>query len=67
MDDQSMPTFSSTPARTDPLATQKIDPVAVNGPVFEDWPKPKLLLFFTGEQNGYLEPCGCAGLENGLG
>ena len=32
--------------------------------LFEDWPKPKLLLIFTGFMNGYVEPCGCAGLEN---
>jgi hypothetical protein len=44
-----------------------IDPVAVNGPIFEDWPKPTLAIVFTGELDGYLEPCGCAGLENQLG
>lgn len=48
------------------------DPVATNGPIFQDakgaaWPKPELALVFTGEQQGYLEPCGCAGLENQLG
>ena len=37
------------------------DPVKDNGPVFEGWPTPQLVLVFTGEQRGYLEPCGCTG------
>jgi hypothetical protein len=45
----------------------KIDPIAVNGPIFVDWPKPSLAIVITGELDGYLEPCGCAGLENQLG
>lgn len=51
----------------------KPDPVKTNGPVFLDeatgkpWPKPVAALVFTGEQDGYLEPCGCAGLENQKG
>lgn len=43
------------------------DPVAVNGPLFVDWPAPKFALLITGLQQGYLEPCGCAGLENQKG
>lgn len=46
---------------------EKPDPVATNGAIFVDWPKPDVALVFTGEQNGYLEPCGCAGLENQKG
>lgn len=38
-----------------------------NGVVFEGWPKPQLALLITGEQWGYFEPCGCAGLENQKG
>jgi Cytochrome c554 and c-prime len=51
----------------------KVDPIAVNGEIFIDpitkqpWPKPDVALVFSGEQNGYLEPCGCAGLENQKG
>ncbi|MEQ8847850.1 multiheme c-type cytochrome [Botrimarina sp.] len=45
----------------------KPDPVEANGPVFVDWPKPDAAIVFTGEQIGYLEPCGCAGLENQKG
>jgi len=39
------------------------DPIEVNGKYFENWPKPKLALVMTGRQDGYLEPCGCAGLD----
>jgi hypothetical protein len=46
---------------------KKVDPIAVNGPIFEGWPKPDVALVFSGEQDGYLEPCGCAGLENQKG
>jgi hypothetical protein len=36
-------------------------------PLFEGWPEPKLVLFLTGRQNGYIEPCGCTGLANQKG
>src|SRR5690606_16606993 len=35
--------------------------------LFVDWPKPQVALVFSGEQDGYLEPCGCAGLHNQKG
>jgi hypothetical protein len=34
-----------------------------NGVYFKDWPKPRLALVITGQQQGYLEPCGCAGMD----
>lgn len=45
----------------------QVDPIQANGEIFVDWPKPDLALVFTGEQMGFLEPCGCAGLENQKG
>jgi hypothetical protein len=48
-------------------AAPKFDPIAENGKYFERWPKPKLGLVISGRQDGYLEPCGCAGLENQKG
>lgn len=48
-------------------AAKAFDPVKENGPIFEEWPKPAFTLVFTGGQYGYLEPCGCAGLENQKG
>jgi hypothetical protein len=47
--------------------TTKVDPIEQNGAIFANWPKPDVLLVFSGEQDGYLEPCGCAGLENQKG
>lgn len=43
----------------------KFDPIAENGPIFDQWPKqnPKLAIVITGREDGYLEPCGCAGLD----
>ncbi|MBN1852200.1 MAG: hypothetical protein JW829_05720 [Pirellulales bacterium] len=38
-----------------------------NGPIFVGWNKPKVAFLFTGELNGYIEPCGCAGLDNQKG
>jgi len=38
-----------------------------NGVVFQGWPKPKAVLVFTGELDGYIEPCGCTGKENQKG
>ena len=39
------------------------DPIKENGKIFNGWPKPKLALVITGMEEGYLEPCGCAGLD----
>ncbi len=33
-------------------------------PLFVGWPKPRVALLLTGRQFGFLEPCGCSGLEN---
>jgi hypothetical protein len=48
-------------------AQAAFDPVKENGPIFEGWPKPDYSLVLTGGQFGYLEPCGCAGIENQKG
>ncbi len=48
-------------------AQSKVDAVEANGPIFVGWPKPDVALVFTGSMSGYLEPCGCAGLENQKG
>ena len=39
------------------------DPIKENGHIFVEWPKPKLALVITGMEDGYIEPCGCAGLD----
>ncbi len=48
-------------------AKPKFDPIAINGKYFEGWPKPRLTLVMGGRQDGYLEPCGCAGLDQQKG
>lgn len=35
--------------------------------IVKDWQQPDFVLFVTGQLHGYLEPCGCTGLENQLG
>jgi len=42
---------------------QPFDPIKENGPIFVGWPVPKFALVITGREDGYLEPCGCAGLD----
>jgi hypothetical protein len=46
-----------------------VDLEKLNGKIFEDWtnPNPRAVLVITGSQDGYIEPCGCAGLENQKG
>jgi len=36
-------------------------------PLFVDWEQPDLVLFVTGRQHGYIEPCGCTGLDRAKG
>ncbi|MEL7338640.1 MAG: hypothetical protein AAFN70_20810, partial [Planctomycetota bacterium] len=50
-------------------ATKELGLVAaMQGPEdYTTWPKPDALLFVTGNQHGYIEPCGCTGLENQKG
>ncbi len=50
----------------DPLSQRGAE-LAAAEPLFVDWPKPKLALVITGRQYGYLEPCGCSGLDNQKG
>jgi len=34
-----------------------------HAPLFVGWPKPAATLLITGRQEGYIEPCGCSGLD----
>ncbi len=45
------------------LTDEPFDPVKVNGPIFAGWAKPRAALVITGVIDGYIEPCGCAGME----
>ncbi|MEC9091498.1 MAG: hypothetical protein VX438_02245, partial [Planctomycetota bacterium] len=35
--------------------------------LFGNWEQPEFAFFITGRQHGYIEPCGCTGLENQKG
>ena len=50
------------PASGTPKKTPKLGPVT-----FTNWKKPDVTLFITGQQNGYIEPCGCTGLDKQKG
>jgi Cytochrome c554 and c-prime len=61
------------PRDPEPLGNDRPDQQAVaTAPasppeLFQAWPKPKLVFFLTGQQMGYIEPCGCTGLANQKG
>ena len=42
-------------------------PTGSDAKLFVGWPKPRAALVITGEQHGYIEPCGCTGLVNQKG
>ena len=61
-DKESAPKTLSRPL-TAKNSGEPFDPIKANGKIFEDWPKPQAALVITGMEEGYLEPCGCAGLD----
>jgi hypothetical protein len=67
--DSGKPASSGTRSTAKQITAYKpaIDPVKANGQIFVNWPKPQVALLISGELDGYIEPCGCAGLENQLG
>jgi hypothetical protein len=56
--DAGQPAFGAEPAQEERFAPP---------PLFEGWPEPVLALLISGQQLGYIEPCGCTGLENQKG
>lgn len=61
---------SNQPATTNATATAAAaaaDAAPVRLPLFTGWEKPALAIVISGRQNGYIEPCGCAGLTNQKG
>ena len=61
--EQGKPPAATGRPRPSNRSTTPFDAVKENGPIFVGWPKPQLALVITGRQDGYLEPCGCAGLD----
>lgn len=63
-----LPASHKTADESDPARAAHADDTANKWPpIFENWPKPVLTLFFSGRQHGYIEPCGCTGLMNQKG
>lgn len=38
-----------------------------NQEIAADWPQPQAVIFVSGQQHGYIEPCGCTGLDQQKG
>ncbi|MBR6481070.1 MAG: hypothetical protein IKT12_05150, partial [Thermoguttaceae bacterium] len=52
---------SPVSAQTD--SSEPFDPIKENGEYFTGWETPDLALVVTGLLDGYIEPCGCAGMD----
>jgi hypothetical protein len=69
-DDEAAPDAPDTAAASDDDPASQPDSIgqAPAAPrdeaLFDGWPEPQVLLVISGEQDGYIEPCGCAGKEN---
>jgi hypothetical protein len=50
-----------------PASSESAARAAKKAGLLADWPAPKVALVLTGQQLGYIEPCGCSGLENQKG
>lgn len=55
------------PKAQSPIASVVATEDEKNQRIAEDWPVPKVVFYITGQQHGYLEPCGCTGLSNQKG
>ncbi|QDT11215.1 Perchlorate reductase subunit gamma precursor [Planctomycetes bacterium K23_9] len=80
---QLAPLQPATPAKTDPTKDKDAPmpgglksvtdegtsaiPVELRPEAYSTWETPDVTLFVTGQQNGYIEPCGCTGLEKQKG
>lgn len=56
-------TENSTQKADNSVERAPYDPIKENGEYFKGWEKPDVALVFTGMTNGYIEPCGCAGMD----
>ena len=55
------------PARPTKVTRKPFDPIKEHGEIFVGWKKPKVAIAITGMEHGYIEPCGCAGIERMTG
>ena len=56
-------TEKPSPADANHVERAPYDPIKENGEYFVGWEKPQVAIVFTGLTNGYIEPCGCAGMD----
>lgn len=54
-------------AATPAAAAAALPPPGGPGETLADWPRPQVAFVLTGQQLGYIEPCGCSGLDNQKG
>jgi hypothetical protein len=61
------PAVDTQTAQTDSYQVAVADPVQSQPPkpLFEGWTKPAAVFLLTGQQHGYIEPCGCALVQLG--
>jgi hypothetical protein len=63
------PTAEEPPAKQSIAASSKIAKVEhasyVPKPMLDGWAKPAVAIVFSGEQHGYMEPCGCSITQSG--
>jgi len=57
------PKKTTVQPRLTKVPRKPLDPTKNNRPIFVGWPKPKVAIAITGMEQGYIEPCGCAGLD----
>ncbi len=62
----SQPSPGESP-QTSPTGSAELPPETYHEPLFVGWSQPTVALFITGQQCGYIEPCGCTGLTNQKG
>lgn len=61
-----VPAVGATPPHSETLGEKvelPYDPIEDNGEYFVGWEKPKVSLVLSGLLEGYIEPCGCAGMD----
>ncbi|MBQ6159287.1 MAG: hypothetical protein IJJ20_09810 [Thermoguttaceae bacterium] len=55
--------LSVSPVSAQSDSSEPFDPIKENGEYFTGWETPDLALVVTGLLDGYIEPCGCAGMD----
>jgi len=62
--ESSAPAQNQSSSSSETSETKQDEQVIVT-PLLEDWETPEVALLLTGEQHGYLEPCGCSETQSG--